>query len=723
MNITLTRIALSCVALLTVSQLPGCGGGGSGSGSGSSGSPSTPTTSIQGVAATGAALLNAVVTLNYPTGSKACTANADTGAFTCDTTGLTGPYLLRASGITNETNITLTSAGTTNTGILNITPITHAIVATAVGGADPNTKSASDITANALNTAHDAYKTLLAPVMAATGNAGTSLLSGNLVAGNSAQDKLLDNLKVDVQPNGSIVLETLAGRSDDTPRALEIPAGAAASSVAVQDASLLPTTATIGGQSIDLAAGNIFSAEDLKRIQSILNACFDSTATQREAQNFDKCDDIVVDDVDSSVRLDSVPANYLSNGRNADDEFSPFVSSSSMDGARFALPEIVRVLGKNSAGKVNWVWIRLNWVRKDGLPGQIDTLAQIAVNPSSTDSGWRLVGNQRDINAFVRYRAGRRIFLNAATSPFSPGTDPNKDKDAYTNEIQTYVSTTGENGFQAHYAVITSGDSSKTNTEVGLPPAGLFLRRSSGTCEFLSISAQLTDPFISGDDITNAVNNYNAPSNCSTNFRIAGVAVDPAKTINWPSNNRNWLANPLQDTAKLAGFTKYRIRIYGLNTTVPARNYVVSVPTSMPSAVSLRNYVWHDLEASTLGSINPTSSSAFTGGNTFLVNWKNKANARPVGTLIVQILPSSSGGLVSVDQSVPFALPGVLQSASVVTPSGVVFPSVAALSNNGFAFVALGWTNPNGLRISSFYEYSVPQQSPPPAPTTAITAM
>ncbi|MCA3149446.1 MAG: hypothetical protein ING18_10280, partial [Burkholderiales bacterium] len=160
-----------------------------------------------------------------------------------------------------------------------------------------------------------------------------------------------------------------------------------------------------------------------------------------------------------------------------------------------------------------------------------------------------------------------------------------------------------------------------------------------------------------------------------------------------------------------------------LNTTVPARNYVVSVPTSMPSAVSLRNYVWHDLEASTLGSINPTSSSAFTGGNTFLVNWKNKANARPVGTLTVQILPSSSGGLVSVDQSVPFALPGVLQSASVVTPSGVVFPSVAALSNNGFAFVALGWTNPNGLRISSYYEYSVPQQSPPPAPTTAITAM
>jgi hypothetical protein len=721
MQITLTRFALSCAALAAVGYLAGCGGDGGGGDTSSptpipapspTPPPSAPTTTLSGVAATGAALLNAEVTLNYPAGSKKCTTNSDTGGFNCDTTGLTGPFVLSATGVSNEANITLTSAGTANSGVLNVTPITHAIVATALGGTDPNSTSASELTAltaNKLNEAHDAYKALLKPIMDATGNSGASLLSGDLVVGNSAQDKLLDNLKVDVQPGGAIVLETLAGRSDDTPKALEIPAGAAATTVAAQPVSQLPTSATLNGQPVDLSGTKAFSAADLKRAQTILNACFDSTAEQRQADTFDQCNDIVVDDVSDAARLPGVPANYLSNGRNDQEELSPFATSSDMDGARFALPEIVRILGTNNDGQVNKVWVRLNWVRKDGLPGQIDSVAQIAVTPTSTDTGWRLVGNQRNINAFVVYRAGRRTYLNPATSPFgNSSSNPGIDSSGYTNEIQTYVATSGRNGFEAQYAVISSGDSNKTNAEVGLPAGGLFLRRSTGVCDFLTVTGQMAATDITGNDITNAVNKFGPSANCASNFRVAAVAVDPAKTINWPTNNRNWLATPLQSTDKLAAFTKYRIRIYGADKTTPARNYVVSVPTLMPSVISLRNYVWHDLEASTLASMNPTSPSAFTGGNSFVVNWKNKANARPVGGVGVQILPSSSATTVFLVKSVPFAAPGILQTANIATPGGVTFPSVASLGSGGFSFTILNWVNPNGLSLSSAYQYSQP---------------
>jgi len=177
-------------AVLTT--LAACGGG---CGGGTASAPGA----LYGVAATGAALTNAAVSAKCIAGPVINgTTNATTGAFTLNLTSAhTAPCILEVTGGTPA--VTLHSFAT-QTGLVNLTPITELIVAKAFGG-DPvaaftgfNATHGTTITTN-LAAANTYVQTEVSAINAnQTDKYPTSdPLTGAFVVGD-ASDKALDNL-------------------------------------------------------------------------------------------------------------------------------------------------------------------------------------------------------------------------------------------------------------------------------------------------------------------------------------------------------------------------------------------------------------------------------------------------------------------------------------------------------------------------------------------------
>ncbi len=68
------------------------------------------------------------------------------------------------------------------------------------------------------------------------------LASGPLTAGAPGLDRLLDQVKVNVLPDGSVQISSVAGASSDTPAQLQLSPGVAPQA---SDKASLPSTATL----------------------------------------------------------------------------------------------------------------------------------------------------------------------------------------------------------------------------------------------------------------------------------------------------------------------------------------------------------------------------------------------------------------------------------------------------------------------------------------------
>lgn len=701
------RAAAITGASLFTALLAACGGGG-GDGTGSTATGGATASTVQGVAATGLGLANLSVLLtDSASTTKTCSTVESTSSFSCDVTGLVAPFLLKATGVGNGgAQVTLSSALASMSGATataNITPITNAIVATAIGGKDPNAGvSMSSLSATAISDAAKAYQTLLTNVLAASGvSSSEDLISGTLVVGNSKQDTLLDNLKVNVNVDGSISLSTLAGQSSDTPVALSIPAGSAAGTVQATSSASLPTSATIGGVAVSFATP--FSAASLKQIQQAFSDCFNSTAAARLSSTASPaaCSKLAVDDVTGV--LSGMPTTFLNSGQNVDQFFNPYVSDDGMNKAQFLLPEIVRIQGTDASGAVNKVWANIAWVRQDGLVESTDIIVGVVKTPTSTDNGWRLIGNQRALNTGIAYRAQRRLHFDQTRSPVYDAASANGD--FYVSEVSVTVGKRDKNGKSVSFAVVTGP---------GLPANGLFLRPSSGSCGSLGITAKLVSGDITGDDATVAYGKYPALSDCQGNFRVGGAAVDPSKAIVWPSNKKAYLSPALSDSeiaATLTPMASYTFKVYQNGVaTVPAHKYSIRTKPAMVAPAAMRQLAWQDLSEATIKTLKTGEATAFTGGAVFPVSWTAASNTLPVIALNVQISDSTnSNRVVSGSKSVKMVAPGVATSASVPADSGASFPSVANLrtigSSSGFSYVMATSVNKAGLKLSSSYEY------------------
>lgn len=694
----LTPIALG----IAVAVLSACGGGGDSSSSSTpSTSPPATTTptkqTVSGVAATGAAMQGATVTLTDAAGkSVSCPADATTGAFQCDVTGLTAPFVLAATGNVADSQATLISlSATAGTQTINITPLTNAIAATLIG--DNPAKLLGDtgllqskVTASAVSAIVKAYSDALADLLAATGNAGVDLISGSLTAGAPGLDRLLDQVKVNVLPNGGVQISSVAGASSDTPATLQLAPGVAPTA---SDKANLPSVATIGG----VPVSNLPSASDLAGLQAAFNACFggSSTASARLAGSIAACGQILVDDVASGNLQSGVPATYLSNGATAEQEFAStpaggtpgIFADDAMNGAVFSLPEVIRV---QAADKL---WIKVSWTRTDTIRDGTQAIVQVALQPSartSSDTGWRLVGNQRRVQTKISGNAQKWDWLNPA-KPFT-GTN------ALISSLNLQVGTTDSNGVPVDFAIVTGP---------GLRN-GLFLQRSNGVCDTLNIRAQLT----SGQTPAQAAA-LGKQSTCRNNYKLAGVAQDAAaqSAFFWPTNPA--YANPQLTASELSAITPFSVYTFDIyqngNTATPAYSYTVRLRTPPPAPDTLRQYAWQEVGQATRDRLTPTSASAFTGGPTFQVNWTAASGVPFVKRSSVQIRSTVGGASQLFVNGAARAKPvvaGTAVSLDVPGDQGASFPSVAAATGTGdISFANLVWSDAFDLLFSTSVEY------------------
>ncbi len=193
MNKTVQHIYIVSISLL----LAACGGGGGGGGA-----ASTPSISISGVAATGAAISGGTVEARCATGTGTATTNLD-GTYSVSVSNGVQPCILKATDPISK--IELHSVVENGATTANITPVTDLVVANTLGD-DPATAFSnftSAAQAKVTSTNISAAVTKVQAVTASLGSdadlSGVDFMKGSMVAATSissgdATDKKIDAL-------------------------------------------------------------------------------------------------------------------------------------------------------------------------------------------------------------------------------------------------------------------------------------------------------------------------------------------------------------------------------------------------------------------------------------------------------------------------------------------------------------------------------------------------
>lgn len=210
MKMTLRLYALAAAGA-SLLALQGCGGGSSGS------AATTPTPiTVSGVAATGAAFTGATVTVKDRSGATVGSSSAigADGAYNITlSAGATAPFVLIAARTTADgaseslVSVVPTVSGTSATA--NITPVTHLIASRLSPSGDPLklatevANSAATVNATTVAAKVDEVRTILAPLLTATGTSSTDPLTGTFATDGTGYDRLLDSIKVTIIPSSA----------------------------------------------------------------------------------------------------------------------------------------------------------------------------------------------------------------------------------------------------------------------------------------------------------------------------------------------------------------------------------------------------------------------------------------------------------------------------------------------------------------------------------------
>ena len=204
---------LSAMAALLIA----CGGGGGGGGNASA-PPAPP--SLSGIAAIGAAMANAKVTLKDSKGNTASTYADNGGNFSFSNVGgFTPPIMLRAEATVDSTpyklHSLLTSVTSTGNINLNVTPATEALTAKTLGGT-PETAFDSSSGSGFKEAKSAKLAAAKAKLMAALRDTllamdlnaeAVDLMTGKFAADQTGMDLLLDLVEFSANSQGEITLK------------------------------------------------------------------------------------------------------------------------------------------------------------------------------------------------------------------------------------------------------------------------------------------------------------------------------------------------------------------------------------------------------------------------------------------------------------------------------------------------------------------------------------
>lgn len=312
----LSNIKLAATLLsVTLLALPGCGGG-------SSSTPQAPAITISGVAATGAAFVDAVVSVIDRTGAVVGTSTpvGSDGVFSVTlSSNAQAPFVLVASrtDANGETQTLVSVVESTTQTTANVTPITN-LIASLLSPSGDSGKLAEELVAGTASITPDSVaatvtevKTILATLLDATGTASTDPITGSFAVDGTGYDHLLDSISINIVP------------SSDTSSNIEIavkqqlPDGTQPTTTSfTSDATTIAPLPAITGKLVEEG-----TAVKIANLLADLTACYAVPLEERIAGATVSDDQVsgtasaVVAPACRGAFDGNDPANYLSNGR------------------------------------------------------------------------------------------------------------------------------------------------------------------------------------------------------------------------------------------------------------------------------------------------------------------------------------------------------------------------------------------------------------------------
>ena len=584
-------LAIASAGLLTIY---GCGGGGGGSPIGAA-----PTT-LSGVAATGAAMAGALITITDSNGLTATKTAGTDGAYSADVSSFTAPFSISAVLQVGDTTLKLMSmvaekpaAG--RNGIANVTPLTHAMAALVAPSGNPvDLEIPATLKANVTKTnvdgAANKINSVISNILTDAGLDPTKFnpVSTIFTANRLGADRVLELARVEVTGSGVTITN---------PAAVDDGKGSASVTL-TSSTTTLPTLAAPPANTV---------LDELDHIATLAEACFKDAPTTRVTTS-----DSFGNPTALSAACDAVPftTTYKSGGYTSRQRYSSLLKSTDFTGAVFSKPEKLFTTADGA------VYFRMAYKTAAGDGG---ILTDIARKNSQTEK-WEVDGNQRDYNSSVETRLDNLTQLN-------PSNTQEGSKSQYRVAIRLVFDPSRTGGKNVQLIRVKGP---------GLPANGVVMHRSSvcGANDYMTITNK-TGALV-GTTATGVTTPFLYNSGGSNNFKLA--AELKTGTFDWSkvTSSSSWSTTALTDVdvTAIPAFAEYTFELWhfaagvsGLtprtsanltSTTAPDFTYKQRISSRPPAITSLKNLSWNTLASSTFLDPNTTTSSLQTSST---VNW------------------------------------------------------------------------------------------------------
>jgi len=207
------KLAWKVLACICAIVLGSCGGGaGTGGTTAGSSGGATASSALSGTVAVGAPMLNATLTVMGANGQSVSTAVDDSGSYAnLNVTALTAPYRLQACGQADGQYVCY-YAVVQSIGVADVTPLTDAVVALALGTDASALFTGSVPSASALASSEASLRNYLGPLLAAAGVSSTGdFATLPFTADHTGMDKVLDAVKITTGHNNSAMYVQMEG--------------------------------------------------------------------------------------------------------------------------------------------------------------------------------------------------------------------------------------------------------------------------------------------------------------------------------------------------------------------------------------------------------------------------------------------------------------------------------------------------------------------------------
>ncbi|EHP44484.1 hypothetical protein OR16_02285 [Cupriavidus basilensis OR16] len=593
------RILLTpAVAAITLAVLSACGGGGDGSTAATPASQAAKST-LQGTAASGAFMANALVTV-YDADGKVVGSNAadSNGHFEFDVSAFRAPFAVVATGSSGGDQLTYVSVLATKpangSATVNVTPLTTAVAALLVGGNPLDLTKASVLGSKASSAQVQQIVGLLRSVLAnVTSDAGLDPtafdpISTPLSKQGEGADSVLDVIRVTLTTSGAKLTSTGAVITDNN----------AAHEVLLTPDSLASPPSALPKPEVKT------NAATFEGIRAALQACFalDPAARADGASVLGAC----------STAFSS---DYLNNSYTARDDLFALLAASDMKGARFEAP-VVLFNSTNTQNQATAL-VRLPFVRTDK---STDHLTRVVTNRAP--GGWQLTGNQRKYEAAVTRRISKVTELNPQSAQGIVS--------RYESSLRLLLNPARGLGVNVQLVRVTGP---------GLPNAGVILSRSRVCGSFNNLVIQnlagsLTyatdDPVLPNQTINNS-------GQSSSTVVLAATAIDSSQAVKWSelsSGGNTYLSAALSDSAieSLPAHGRYKFEVWNRNvdtsykTSLAAADdtfYVTSSGSVLTPSVLARQ-TWNSIDAGSLDFVTTGGSKTAAQSGT-RISWTQNA--------------------------------------------------------------------------------------------------